>query len=107
MKLYKINTSGTKTVMICEDTSSNINIYKDWIYYCNKNDMSKLYRIRSDGSDKEKLNDDYTDFITVVDDWIYYCNKTDNNRIYKICPNGLNRTQILVEGNVDDEWIYI
>lgn len=107
MKLYKINTSGTKTVMICEDTSSNINIYKDWIYYCNKNDMSKLYRIHSDGSDKEKLNDDYTDFITVVDDWIYYCNKTDNNRIYKICPNGLNRTQILVEGNVDDEWIYI
>lgn len=107
LKLYKINICGTKTEIICDDISTNINIYKDWIFYCNKNDMSKLYRIHCDGSKKEKLNDDYSDHISVVGDWIYYCNRSDQNKTYKIRIDGLNRTEISIDKNIEDEWVYI
>lgn len=94
-------------VRINEDTSSNINVYGEFIYYSNKNDGGKLYRINKDGSNKTLLCTNSCDFINITENWIYYVNKEDGGNLYKIKFDGSNKVKLSGNTDEDGEWFYL
>lgn len=98
---------GTNVTRINDDTSSNVNVYGDYIYYSNKNDGGKLYRINKDGSNKTEICGDRCDNINITENWIYYINKDDEGNLYKIKIDGSNKVKLGVNTDEDGEWFYL
>lgn len=71
--IYKVKIKRNSTpIELCQDRVREICLYKDWIYYSNKDDGYALYKIKTDGSLKTKLNDENTLFINIFEDELYY-----------------------------------
>jgi len=96
-KNIQINTLGKGRTRIVNDEASYINVYGDYIFYCNKSDGFKLYRASIDGRSKNKLNDDISYNINVSNGWIYYCNKSDGGSIYRIRTEGTDKQNSIMK----------
>ncbi|WP_055665894.1 DUF5050 domain-containing protein [Desnuesiella massiliensis] len=71
--IYKVKIKKNSTpTELCQDNVREMCLYKDWIYYSNKDDGYALYKIKTDGSLKTKLNDENTLFINIFEDELYY-----------------------------------
>lgn len=69
--LYKFNIDTNEIIKISDDHPYNINIWENYIYYCNEKD-GNLYRISFDGTNKEKIVDNVPYAAVIKDGWIYY-----------------------------------
>ena len=81
-------------MMITADSSDNLNVIGDWLYYRNDDDNSHLYRIRPDGTERTQLNSDQSYFFSVIDEWIFYQNRSDNRIIYKMRLDGTEKQAV-------------
>lgn len=71
--IYKVKIKkNSKPIELCQDRVREMCLYRDWIYYSNKDDGYALYKIKTDGSLKTKLNDENTLFINIFEDELYY-----------------------------------
>lgn len=117
-KLYNYDEQSAKFNRINNDSSSNIFIDDNWIYY---QDLfnKKLFRIRLDGTDHEIISEapmTYNSFFSyfVVDNWIYYkwWDFDGNGGIYRLSTDGDTLKSILENGVrvmdffFADDWIY-
>lgn len=81
-----------------EDSSVELIVQGEWIYYLNENDNRSIYRISASGSCRQKLNDDCSTGLVADREWLFYVNASDRNSIYRIAIDGSRRQKL------NDDW---
>ncbi len=61
----------TKNIILNKKVS-NLNIFKDWMYYIDVSDNDSLYKLKLDGTEVTKLEKSLCTNILVFSDYIYY-----------------------------------
>lgn len=84
----RIQLNKTKDANI--DSNFSMNVYGDWIYFCENG----LYKMKTDGKEKFKISEDNCEQINVIGDWIYFIDKQSSDRLYKIKTDGSIRTRV-------------
>lgn len=56
-KIHKINLDGKNLESVGISKANEMVVIDDWIYYSNKDDLSKLYKMKTDGSNDTKVLD--------------------------------------------------
>ena len=67
--IYKQRIDGSEKTKVNDDTSYDLRISGDWLYYKSGVD---LYRIRTDGSEKTLLSKSVRSDFFIHKDWVYY-----------------------------------
>ena len=114
-KIYAMQTDGSVMKKINDDTSSNINVIGDWVYYLDKSIRGsgwQICAIKTDGSERRVVNErEDVRRMIVVGDWIYYLT-FDDRSIYAIKTDGSSDRNItdaedlVTQMIVDGDWIY-
>lgn len=80
--LKKIRTDGTERTKLNEDSSDQLRLFEDWVYYTNNED-GNAYKIKLDGKERKMLEGDLAYYYNTVDGWIYFSNLQSDYRISK------------------------
>ena len=125
--IYKINSDGTQNTKINDDYSDSVQVYNDWLYYYDCDNV-ELIKTRLDGSERTVVLAGVTaGHITVEGDWIYCLiydliyfskryeadesfNQDECWRLIRIRTDGTEETS-LVDGfagspSIIGDWIY-
>ena len=119
-KIYTINIDGGGLSKINDDSSSNINVIGDWIFYINHvlGSYGKIYAIKTDGTERQEITDKtHIIRLIVAGDWVYYITqedrpqtKTHHRSLYAIKPDGSGLRKMtddyVVSMFIDDDRIY-
>ncbi|MCM1579548.1 MAG: DUF5050 domain-containing protein, partial [Ruminococcus sp.] len=73
----------------------------EWIYYSNKNDVSRPYKVRSDGTGLTRLSMQSAVHMEVLGDWVYYCNPALTGGAFRTKTDG-SVTEQLIDGMYND-----
>lgn len=108
-KLYKVKTDGSGLAKLCDDNTSWIQVYGEWIYYLNIHEG--IFKIRMDGSQKTLLSKKIGQWLQVNDDYVYFCASGANNTyLYRVKTDGSEETLISNDPvnfpNMVGDWIY-
>lgn len=91
-------TSANSVQRLNEDSSLELVVTGEWLYYLNENDNRSIYRIRTGGGERQKLNEDCSSGLVLSGGWLYYINGSDRNSIYRLAPDGG------VPQKLNDDW---
>lgn len=101
-KLYKMKSDGTSKMMVSDNSSSNINVYGDWIYYTSS---GVIRRIKPDGTYDTVVAKGTV--LTFKDGWLYYI---DEDTLCKARLDGCGSTVItnnVAKAFTDETSLYV
>ena len=119
--LYRMQQNGIGKNPLTTDTPRYINVYGDWVYYCNQEDSNdvgqgRIYRVKTDGSAREQLTTIGATNLVMDKEHLYFISDGDGvgdpPGLYKVSLEG-NDLQQLAEGKISslvvqgDELFYI
>lgn len=81
-----------------DDSSLELLVGGEWLYYLNESDNHSIYRISTSGRRRQKLNEDCSWGLAIAGEWIYYINGSDRNSIYRLALDGSRRQKL------NDDW---
>lgn len=87
--LYKVKNDGTGQTKLCSDVALYINVYDDWVYYCNSFDY---YRIGTDGYNKQLYVSNAL-YLTVANGWVYYIDR-ESESLYRMKPDKTSKSLV-------------
>ncbi|MCL2884154.1 MAG: DUF5050 domain-containing protein [Oscillospiraceae bacterium] len=109
-KLYAVNTDGSDKQKLNDESSYQINVAGNQIYY--SIGSLGMYVINTDGTGERKLSDDFSGAIAVVGDRLYYVNLSAGGSVYVMNTDGSGRQRLSdttgsgAEINISNDRIY-
>lgn len=70
---------------------------EEWLYFSNKNDVSRPYKVRSDGTGLTRLGMQSAVNLQVQGSWVYYCNPSLTGGAFRTSLDG-RTTETLIDG---------
>lgn len=109
--ICRVRTDGSDLTQLNDDSSGDLFVCANGLYFLNYSEDQKIYKISLDGGKAVQVNDVETSFFIVADDQVYFRNE-DDEALYAIKTDG-SQLRLITEGgntfrsvNILDDWLY-